>query len=82
MSCCSGKRSAMAAARAPLPNTLRPREAHPAVFEYTGKTALYVVGPATNRHYRFFGPGARVAVDLQDASFLVGVPQLKLCKSV
>ncbi len=82
MPCCGGKRSAMVAPRTTVPNTQGPvatggREAYAAVFEYTGRTALSVVGPATNRHYRFVGPGSRVAVDLQDASFLVGVPQLK-----
>jgi len=48
------------------------------VFEYTGLTALTVVGPATGTSYRFAHPGARLAVQAGDAQALARVPHLKL----
>jgi len=46
-------------------------------FEYVGKTALTVVSPVSGRHYRFAAPGARLAADLRDRSWLAFVPNLK-----
>ncbi|HWF03266.1 MAG TPA: hypothetical protein VHA06_06240 [Candidatus Angelobacter sp.] len=46
-------------------------------FEYTGKTALTVVSPATGKHYRFAKPGARLEVDMRDRAWLTFVPNLK-----
>ena len=47
------------------------------LFEYTGKTALNIVGPGSRTAYRFDRPGARVLVDRRDATFLVQVPVLR-----
>ena len=47
-------------------------------FEYVGATALTVIGPITNKRYRFVGRGARVAVDGRDAPSLGAVPNLRL----
>lgn len=45
-----------------------------AYFEYTGKTALTVIGPASGMRYRFTTPGSRVAVDLRDRKQVAAVP--------
>jgi hypothetical protein len=46
-------------------------------FEYTGRTAMSVIGPATGRRYRFELPGARLEVDLRDRAALTQVPNVK-----
>jgi hypothetical protein len=46
-------------------------------FEYVGRTALSVVGPATGKHYRFERPGARLEVDLRDRRAMAAVPNLR-----
>jgi hypothetical protein len=48
-----------------------------AYFEYTGATAITVVGSATGRQYRFATPGVAVAVDARDRWSLAKVPLLK-----
>jgi hypothetical protein len=47
-----------------------------AYFEYTGKTALIVVGSISRNRYRFAAPGSRLAVDLRDRKHLAAVPHL------
>jgi hypothetical protein len=42
-------------------------------FEYTGRTALTVVGPVSGVQYRFGRPGSRVTVDARDAAFFARV---------
>lgn len=46
-------------------------------FEYVGKTAFTVVGPATGRAYRFDRTGARLVVDPRDVARLRAVPKLR-----
>ncbi len=46
-------------------------------FEYVGKTGLTVIGPITGKRYRFPKPGAKTAVDGQDAPSLAMVPNLR-----
>ena len=48
------------------------------LFEYTGRTAMNVIGPATGRRYRFEHPGARQEVDMRDRVALTHVPNLRL----
>jgi hypothetical protein len=36
------------------------------LLEYTGKTALSIIGPGSRNAYRFDRPGARVLVDRRD----------------
>lgn len=45
-------------------------------FEYVGKTGLTVIGPITGRKYRFPQPGAKIAVDSNDAPLLTTIPRL------
>jgi hypothetical protein len=47
------------------------------VLEYTGPTALTVVGGATGQTYRFAEPGARAQVDVRDIRTMAGVPHLR-----
>jgi endoglucanase Acf2 len=60
--------SATSSVSSPSSNTIR--------FEYTGKTALTVLGPLTWKAYRFEHPGAQVEVDLEEAALLEVVPHL------
>jgi hypothetical protein len=46
-------------------------------FEYTGTSALTVVGPITGVRYRFARPGSRVHVDSRDSVAMARVPVLK-----
>ncbi len=48
-----------------------------ASFEYTGKTALTVVGHVTGKQYRFSHPGNRQNIDYRDIPGLTGIPVLK-----
>ena len=47
------------------------------LFEYTGKTALNIVGPGSRAAYRFDRPGARVLVDGRDSAHFARVPVLR-----
>jgi hypothetical protein len=71
MSCCGRMRT----------QTLRaiaaPRQTAAVLFEYIGKTALTIVGPATRTSYRFDRPGARAIVDARDRASLAAVPVLR-----
>jgi hypothetical protein len=46
-------------------------------FEYTGATALTVMGPVTGARYRFNRSGSRVHVDPRDSASLARVPVLR-----
>jgi hypothetical protein len=48
-----------------------------AVFRYEGGASLTVIGGVTGKRYRFSGPGAEVAVDIQDRSSVRQVPRLR-----
>ncbi|MGA2581364.1 MAG: hypothetical protein ABSH24_35850 [Bryobacteraceae bacterium] len=78
MSCC-GKTRGMAGngisgqnnQQTPIPGLI--------AFEYIGRTALTVIGPASRTTYRFEEPGARVVVDARDRPSLNALPMLKQC---
>jgi hypothetical protein len=46
-------------------------------YQAVGRGGLSVYGPVTRHHYRFSGPGARVAVDPRDARSIDRVPGLR-----
>ena len=46
-------------------------------FQYTGKTGLTVIGPFSQRRYRFNKPAEVLEVDRRDAPGLAAVPHLK-----
>ena len=48
-----------------------------AVFEYVGRSALTVTGPATGVVYRFTSTGARQKIDPRDRLALMMVPSLR-----
>lgn len=50
-------------------------------FEYTGSTALTVLGPVSGRRYRFSGHGARLAIDPRDRPSLAALPRLTQVRS-
>ena len=71
MSCCGSARSRSTN----LPAAAQPRAT--VLFEYTGKTALSIVGPGSRTAYRFDRAGARALVDRRDAAYLARVPVLR-----
>jgi hypothetical protein len=84
MSCCGQKRvqqrstgsAFVHASKAPRASAGRlPMGA--AYFEYTGATAITVVGSITRRQYRFATPGVPVEVDARDRPSLARVPLLR-----
>jgi hypothetical protein len=46
-------------------------------FEYSGKTALNIVGPGSRIAYRFDHTGARALVDRRDLVYFAQVPVLR-----
>lgn len=48
-----------------------------AYFQYTGKTAMTVIGGVTGEKYRFPNSGATVAVDARDRRSISAVPGLR-----
>ena len=46
-------------------------------FEYTGKTALTLVGSVTRTKYRFNYPGAKQNIDYRDIDGVIAIPVLK-----
>jgi hypothetical protein len=76
MSCCGKARNTA------VPNsTVAAKPTSPSggtvVFEYTGRTALTIIGPGSRTSYRFDRPGARMLVDGRDRASLAGVPVLR-----
>ena len=49
--------------------------------EYTGRSALTVLSPATGKRYRFDRQGARIEADARDRLLLQSIPGLKLLRS-
>ncbi|HKE24406.1 MAG TPA: hypothetical protein VKB88_18715 [Bryobacteraceae bacterium] len=70
MSCCGSARSR---------STNFPSQAQmgTVLFEYTGKTALNIVGPGSRTAYRFDRTGARVLVDRRDRVYFLQIPMLR-----
>jgi len=48
------------------------------IFEYTGATALAVIGGVTRLRYTFIKPGTRVEVDARDRASMAAVPNLRI----
>jgi hypothetical protein len=71
MSCCGSARS-----RSATFPSVTPMRAM-VLFEYTGKTALSIVGPGSRIAYRFDRAGARALVDRRDAVHFAQVPVLR-----
>ena len=84
MPCCGKKREQFLAQSAPGSPFGTPARPHPqpaapprVIFEYTGRTAMVVVGPISRTRYRFDGPATRIEVDPRDRRFLAAVPHLR-----
>jgi len=74
MSCCGKGRDQAAIKSIQVARSTAPSAV---VFEYVGRTALSIIGPATRTSYRFERPGARVMVDTRDRNSLAAVPVLR-----
>jgi hypothetical protein len=91
MSCCGRKRAQFQAygglVSSQLPSFARPQPQSARlrrsgiqakiVFQYTGRSAMAVIGPVSGIRYSFADPGARVEVDPRDCGSLVTVPNLR-----
>lgn len=87
MSCCGKKRedrrtpaafiSAAAPARPPWKAQTQPAIRPTVEFEYTGKTAMAVIGAVSRLRYTFIKPGAKVKVDARDRASLAALPHLR-----
>jgi hypothetical protein len=77
-----GAAYARASQTAPAPPAIyaaRVMEQRPKViFEYTGRTAIAVIGGVTRLRYTFIKPGTRVEVDARDRASMASVPNLKI----
>ncbi len=80
---CGNKRNTFAApqpSRPGNPAMIKPQLAKmwpETSFEYTGNTALTVIGNITGRHYRFSQKGDLQLIDYRDAGGMMRVPVLK-----
>jgi hypothetical protein len=75
--CCGGARTGLGHS-ATLRETNGTRKDVPRIrFTYIGRSALSVVGSATQTLYRFDQPGTTLAVDRRDAYGLAAVPTLR-----
>jgi len=83
---CGNKRNAFTAQQASAPRNpamIKPQPAKmwpEASFEYTGDTALTVIGNITGKRYRFSGKGDVQPVDYRDGSGMMRIPVLKKMK--
>jgi hypothetical protein len=71
MNCCGSARSRSTN----FPSQVQMRAT--AMLEYTGKTALNIVGPGSRTAYRFDRAGARVLVDRRDLPYFAQIPVLR-----
>jgi hypothetical protein len=71
MNCCGSARSRSTN----FPS--RPQIRATALLEYTGKTAMSIIGPASHIAYRFDRSGARVLVDRRDLVYFARVHVLR-----
>ncbi len=81
MSCCGKNRQSASQPleqRAGIPRSpTAGRSTTIPALEYTGQTALTVLGPATGRIYRFHAAGVRLRVDPRDWATLARHPALR-----
>lgn len=61
----------------PQQRTLLPSPPGYASFEYTGKTALTLIGNVTGMQYRFNYTGNRQNIDYRDVPSIMVIPVLK-----
>lgn len=66
MPCCGQKRTQAEPERTP-----------PVYFQYVGNKSLTLLGPVSQKRYRFDHPGAVVAISSRDKRALAGVPFLR-----
>ena len=77
MSCCGKARAQASTGGAAQPVGAHTPANGTVLLEYTGRTALSVVGPVSRTTYHFGRPGARVVVDSRDSISLVTVRTLR-----
>ena len=87
MSCCGRKREDLrrpaaytdqaAPVRPPWKTEAQPAVRPTVVFEYTGQTAMAVIGAVSRLRYTFIKPGAKITVDARDRASLAAVPHLR-----
>ena len=78
MACCGQKRAQLVQNRqaVAVTNKIVAVQSPLLLFEYSGKTAMTVVGAGTGRSYRFRTTGDRVQIDIRDLRSVTCVPNL------
>lgn len=77
MTCCGQGRGKVATNGKLAASARRPGPISSAVlYQYTGATAMTVIGSISGTRYRFDQPGAKVQIDRRDLSSLAGLPNL------
>jgi hypothetical protein len=56
---------------------INPQKKEPVLFQYTGSTALSVIGNITRRNYRFNFSGDKQYIEPGDAAAMMAIPVLK-----
>jgi hypothetical protein len=77
MSCCGSGRAELVIQTQAKPETMRQSAWGAVTFEYTGRSALTVIGPITRTTYYFQGPGSRTLVDGRDSLALASMRMLR-----
>ncbi len=79
MSCCGKNRTLSGmSGGSPSDRSTANRPRYEVFVEYTGRTALVVIGPVSGRYYRFTYPGARLPVDARDRAALRQIDHLRI----
>jgi hypothetical protein len=78
MACCGQRRGLLSTGGvvATAPKRSQPGS-RVVLYQYTGMTAMTVVGPLSGSKYRFAAPGAKVQVDLRDVAAMAALPNLR-----
>jgi hypothetical protein len=77
MSCCGQKRAQLQT-RTENDRIFEQEGDTPIYFQYIGQRQFSVIGPKTNKLYRFDKPGAVLEVDRTDGRSLLAVPYIRL----
>ena len=75
--CCGQGRRVAASGKMAAPMRKPAPATSGALYEYTGKTGMTVLGPISGARYRFDRPGARLQIDGRDVLSIRSLPNLR-----
>ena len=77
MACCGQSRGTINTSGTVGGTKRPPPRPRATLFEYTGSTAMTVIGPMSGARYRFDAPGAKLQIDMRDAPSMAAVPNVR-----